>query len=91
MTDFRNSGNSYSLCSLFYFPFYVIFLFSLSLPFFLGVLIFFLLYCTYLFLFLFDSRRRKIMTESVKDPRALVVTSQPQMLDKLQLSEVQCT
>lgn len=28
------------------------------------------------------------MTESVKDPRALVVTSQPQMLDKLQLSEV---
>lgn len=28
------------------------------------------------------------MTESVKDPRALVVTSQPQMLDKLQVSEV---
>ena len=28
------------------------------------------------------------MTESVKDPRALVVTSQLQMLDKLQLSEV---
>ena len=28
------------------------------------------------------------MTESVKDPRALVVTSQSQMLDKLQLSEV---
>lgn len=28
------------------------------------------------------------MTESVKDPRALVVTRQPQMLDKLQLSEV---
>lgn len=28
------------------------------------------------------------MTESVKDPRALVVTSQPQMLDRLQVSEV---
>lgn len=28
------------------------------------------------------------MTESVKDPRALVVTSQSQMLDKLQVSEV---
>ena len=28
------------------------------------------------------------MTESVKDPHALVVTSQPQMLDKLQVSEV---
>ena len=28
------------------------------------------------------------MNESVKDPHALVVTSQPQMLDKLQLSEV---
>ena len=28
------------------------------------------------------------MTESVKDPHALVVTAQSQMLDKLQLSEV---
>lgn len=28
------------------------------------------------------------MTESVKNPRALVVTSQAQMLDKLQVSEV---
>ena len=28
------------------------------------------------------------MTESVKDPRALVVTSQSQMLDRLQVSEV---
>lgn len=28
------------------------------------------------------------MTESVKDPHALVVTSQPQMLEKLQMSEV---
>ena len=28
------------------------------------------------------------MTESVKDPRALVVTAQSQMLDKLQVSEV---
>ena len=28
------------------------------------------------------------MTEAVKDPHALVVTSQPQMLNKLQLSEV---
>ncbi|CAH3114243.1 unnamed protein product [Pocillopora meandrina] len=34
-----------------------------------------------------DKYWRKIMTESVKDPRALVVTRQPQMLDKLQLSE----
>ena len=38
--------------------------------------------------FWFEFRRRKIMTESVKDPHALVVTSQPEMLDKLQLSEV---
>ena len=28
------------------------------------------------------------MTESVKDPHALSVTAQPQMLDKLQFSEV---
>ncbi|XP_068702145.1 dynein axonemal heavy chain 3-like [Montipora foliosa] len=34
-----------------------------------------------------DKYWRKIMTEAVKDPHALVVTSQPQMLNKLQLSE----
>ena len=28
------------------------------------------------------------MTESVKDPKALTVTALPEMLDKLQLSEV---
>ncbi|CAH3192981.1 unnamed protein product, partial [Porites evermanni] len=34
-----------------------------------------------------DQYWRKIMTESVKNPHALVVTAQSQMLDKLQLSE----
>ncbi|XP_048589777.1 dynein axonemal heavy chain 3-like isoform X2 [Nematostella vectensis] len=34
-----------------------------------------------------DKYWRKIMTESVKNPNALVVTAQPEMLDRLQVSE----